>query len=62
VRRPTKTENFPDCRGESGVAMTEYALILALITVVAFGLVGAVGDATVDLYTDIADVVHTLLS
>ena len=42
--------------------MVEYALILALIAVVAFGLVGAVGDATVDLYSDITDVVHDLLA
>ena len=41
--------------------MVEYSLILALIAVVAFGLVGAVGDAAVDLYTEAADAIHTML-
>ena len=62
VRTPAKTfGDLPLHRDERGNAMTEYALILALIAVVAFGLVGAVGDATLDLYTDISNVVHDLI-
>ena len=38
--------------------MVEYSLILALVAVVAFGLVGAVGNETVDLYTKIGDAIH----
>ena len=40
--------------------MVEYALILVLIAVVAFGIVGAVGDATLDLYTDIGDAIDAI--
>ena len=40
--------------------MVEYALILVLIAVVAFGIVGAVGDATLDLSTDIGDAIDAI--
>jgi Flp pilus assembly pilin Flp len=47
-----------DPRDERGVAMVEYSLILALVAVVAFGLVGAVGSETLDIYTKIGDAIH----
>jgi Flp pilus assembly pilin Flp len=60
VRRPVDIRRkFTHLRDEAGVAMVEYSLIIALIAVVAFGLVGAVGDATIDLYTDIRDAIDS---
>jgi Flp pilus assembly pilin Flp len=56
--RADTRRNFSHLRDARGQAMVEYALILALIAVIAFGLVGAVGDATVDLYTDIGNEIH----
>jgi Flp pilus assembly pilin Flp len=52
---------FTHYHDERGAAMVEYSLIVALIAVVAFGLVGAVGDATVDLYTETRDAIHALI-
>lgn len=62
MRKPANTpsDDFPRIRDEGGVAMVEYALILFLIAVVAFGLVGAVGNATLDLYSDIGNAVHEI--
>lgn len=45
-------------RDEAGQAMVEYALIVALVAVVAFGLVGAVGQETLDIYTRIGNAIH----
>jgi Flp pilus assembly pilin Flp len=59
VRQPAHPKRrIIDPRDERGTAMVEYSLILALIAVVAFGLVGAVGNETVDLYTKIGDAIH----
>jgi Flp pilus assembly pilin Flp len=59
VRQPAHPKRrIIDPRQERGTAMVEYSLILALIAVVAFGLVGAVGNETVDLYTKIGDAIH----
>jgi Flp pilus assembly pilin Flp len=47
-----------ELRDERGTAMVEYSLILALVAVVAFGLVGAVGQETLDIYTRIGNAIH----
>jgi Flp pilus assembly pilin Flp len=50
-----------DYRDESGVAMVEYSLILALVTLVAFSVASVVGADALDLYTQIGNVIHSLL-
>jgi Flp pilus assembly pilin Flp len=49
-----------DFRDERGQAMIEYSLIVALVTVVAFGLVGAIGIDTSNLYAGIRDEIHAI--
>lgn len=49
-------------REERGTAMVEYSLILALVAVVAFGLVGAVGNETLDIYTKIGNAIHAFFA
>jgi len=49
-------------RDERGTAMVEYSLILALVSVVAFGLVGAVGNETLDIYTRIGNAIHAMFA
>ena len=41
--------------------MVEYSLILALVTLVAFSLASVVGADALDLYTQIGNVIHSLL-
>jgi Flp pilus assembly pilin Flp len=64
VRRPAHprhlhpTGHTIELRDERGTAMVEYSLVLALVAVVAFGLVGAVGQETLDIYTRIGNAIH----
>lgn len=58
-----QTDSTPnDFRDERGQAMIEYSLILALVAVVAFGLVGAIGIDTNNLYTGIRDAIHAIFA
>jgi Flp pilus assembly pilin Flp len=41
--------------------MVEYSLLLALVALLGFGLAGAVGADTLDLYTQIGDAIHELV-
>jgi Flp pilus assembly pilin Flp len=46
---------FTRFRDERGSAMAEYALILALVTLLGIAGLSAVGDASVSLYSGIGD-------
>ena len=62
VRHPANPPGeLPRHRDENGQGMVEYALILFLVAIVGLALVGAVGEDTLDLYTDISNAVHAIL-
>lgn len=49
------TRSFTRYRDERGSAMTEYALILALVTIIGMAGLSVVGDASMSLYSGIGD-------
>lgn len=42
----------PDRRDDRGASLVEYALLVALITIVCFAAVGFLGDEALDQYSD----------
>jgi Flp pilus assembly pilin Flp len=52
--------NFTRYRDERGSAMAEYALILALVTLVGIAGLSVVGDASMSLYSGIGDALETI--